>query len=329
MEQRPERRVPAPERRTSNSSRSFLIIALLALAALNVLLLYFWYQEKENNKTKDATIAAKTEEVLVTKMKLDSISAQLDAKIAEIQRLGGSVDSLMKVKEQVEQDRVRVRDVNNFDARAFNAKISRYESLLAEKDREIAQLREENGYLTEQNVALNQDNVNLRAEKQELTDSVESYAFKTREVKAQNRELSDKVTVAAALHADNIAVMGVNAKGKEQSGGRYKAKRLDKVKVAFKLSPNPLTQQNAKDIYLRILDPAGAVVSDMATGSGEFTYANKDMIYTAMQRIDYNDTGQQVTFLYGRGGQRFNPGRHTVEIYSEGFRIGQSEFTVR
>ena len=80
MEQRTDKR---------NNSRNILLVALLALAALNVLLLYFWFKEKENNKTKDATIAAKTEEVLVTKMKLDSISAQLDQKIAEIQQLGG------------------------------------------------------------------------------------------------------------------------------------------------------------------------------------------------------------------------------------------------
>ncbi|MBO0952776.1 hypothetical protein [Fibrella forsythiae] len=318
-----------PEKRNDNSSRSFLIIALLALAALNVLLLYFWYQEKENNKTKDATIAAKTEEVLVTKMKLDSISAQLDAKIAEIQQLGGSVDSLLKVKEQIEKDKIRVRDVNNFDARAFNQKIRNYESLLAEKDQEIARLREENGILTEQNTALASENTNLRSEKQELSDTIVSYAAKTREVKAQNRELSDKVTVAAALHADDIAVTALNTRGKEQDGGSYKAKRLDKIKVSFRLSPNPLTQQNAKDIYLRILDPSGAVISDMATGSGEFTYANKEMIYTSMQRIDYNNTGQQIAFIYGRGGQRFNEGRHTVEIYSEGFRIGQGEFTVK
>lgn len=318
-----------PEKRTTNSSRSFLIIALLALAALNVLLLYFWYQEKENNKTKDATIAAKTEEVLVTKMKLDSISAQLDAKIAEIQQLGGSVDSLLKVKEQIEKDKIRVRDVNNFDARAFNQKIRRYESLLVEKDQEIARLREENGILTEQNTALTSENVNLKSEKQELTDTVVSYAYKAREVKAQNRELTDKVTIAAALHAEDIAVTALNAKGKEQDGGSYKARRLDKVKVSFRLSPNPLTQPNAKDIYLRILDPSGAVVSDMATGSGEFTYANKEMVYTAMQRIDYNNSGQQIAFIYGRGGQRFNEGRHTIEIYSEGFRIGQGEFTVK
>ncbi|MEZ0486916.1 hypothetical protein [Fibrella aquatica] len=318
-----------PEKRNDNSSRSFLIIALLALAALNVLLLYFWYQEKENNKTKDATIAAKTEEVLVTRMKLDSISAQLDAKIAEIQQLGGSVDSLLKVKEQIEKDKIQVRNVNSFNARAFNEKISRYENLLAEKDQEIARLREENGILTEQNTALSSENLNLRSEKQELSDTVVSFAAKAREVQARNRELSDKVTIAAALHADDIAVTALNTRGKEQDGGKYKAKRLDKIKISFKLSPNPLTQQNAKDIYLRILDPSGAVVADMATGSGEFTYASKEMIYTAMQRIDYTNTGQQIAFIYGRGGQRFNEGRHTIEIYAEGFRIGQGEFTVK
>ena len=53
------------------------------------------------------------------------------------------------------------------------------------------------------------------------------------------------------------------------------------------------------------------------------------MIYTAMQRINFDNSRQQVNFLYGRGSQRFNPGRHAVEIYSEGFRIGEGEFVVR
>ena len=109
----------------------------------------------------------------------------------------------------------------------------------------------------------------------------------------------------------------------------YKAKKIDKVKVSFRLAPNGLAQQNEKEIYMRILDPSGAVLSDMATGSGEFTYAGEGMIYTAMQRINFDNSRQQVNFVYGRGNQRFNPGRHAIEIYSEGFRIGEGEFTVR
>ena len=80
---------------------------------------------------------------------------------------------------------------------------------------------------------------------------------------------------------------------------------------------------------MRILDPSGAVVSDLATGSGEFTYGGQGMIYTAMQRFNFDNSRQQVDFVYGRGGQRFNQGKHTIEIYCEGFRIGEGEFTVK
>ncbi len=312
---------PRPQPR--NNSRSYLVVALLILAALNLLQLYFYYDERQTNKTQETVIAAKTEEVLATKTKLDSISAQLDAKIAEIQQLGGSVDSLLKVREQLEVDKRSLRNVNSFDSKKYEQKIRSYEALLAQKDREIARLKEENGILSEQNETLAQENAGLKAERQTLSDSVVA-------VSSQNKELAEKVSIAAALRAEPISVIAINARGKERTtSNSYKAKKLDKVKVTFRLAPNGLAQQNEKEIYMRILDPSGAVVADMATGSGEFTYNGQGTIYTAMQRINFDNSRQQVDFVYGRGSQRFNPGHHTVEIYSEGFRIGEGDFTVK
>ena len=311
-----------PRPQPKNNSRSYLLAALLILAALNVLLLYFYYQERQDNKTKDATIAVKTEEVLLAKTKLDSISAQLDAKIAEIQKLGGSVDSLMKVKEQLEKDKRELRNVSAFDSKKYNQKIRNYESLLAEKDAEIARLKEENGILTVRNDSLSQENTSLKTERQSLSDSVTV-------VSSKNKELAEKVTIAAALRAETITVDAINKRGKEKDGGSYKAKRIDKIKVSVRLAPNGLAKQEEKTLYMRILDPSGAVISDMATGSGEFTYNDQGMIYTAMQRFTFDNSRQQVDFIYGRGSQRFNEGRHTIEIYCEGFRIGEGEFTVK
>ena len=311
-----------PRPQSTNNSRSYLLAALLILAALNVLLLYFYYQERQDNKTKDATIAAKTEEVLIAKTKLDSISAQLDAKIAEIQKLGGSIDSLMKVKIQLEKDKRELRNVSSFDSKKYNQKIRNYESLLAQKDEEIARLKEENGILTVRNDSLSQENNSLKTERQSLSDSVVSVASK-------NKELEEKVSIAAALRAETISVNAINARGKEKDGGSYKAKKIDKIHVAVRLAPNGLAKQEEKTVYMRILDPSGAVVSDMATGSGEFTYNNQGMIYTAKQNFTFDNSRQQVDFVYGRGGQRFNEGKHTIEIYCEGFRIGEGEFTVK
>lgn len=311
---------PRPQAR--NNSRSYLLAALLILAALNVLLLYFWYQERQDNKTKDATIAVKTEEVLATKTKLDSISAQLDAKIAEIQQLGGSVDSLLRVKEQLEVDKRELRNVGSFDNKKYEQKIRNYEVLLAQKDQEIARLKEENGVLAQQNEVLAQENSGLKAERQTLSDSVVAVA-------AKNQELAEKVTIAAALRAESVTVNAINSRGKERDGGSYKARRIDKVRVSIKLAPNGLAKQDEKDLYLRILDPSGAVMADMATGSGEFTYNAQTMIYTAMQRFTFTNNRQQVDFIYGRGGQRFAEGTYAIEVYCEGFRIGDGEFTVR
>ncbi|QMW06900.1 hypothetical protein [Spirosoma foliorum] len=311
-----------PRPQPNNNSRSYLLAALLILAALNVLLLYFYYQERQDNKTKDATIAAKTEEVLVAKTKLDSISAQLDAKIAEIQQLGGSIDSLMKVKAQLEVDKRELKNVGTFDSKKYDQKIRNYQTILAQKDQEIARLKEENGVLTQQNANLNQENSGLKAERQTLSDSVVA-------VTSKNKELEEKVTIAAALRAEAVTVNGVNAKGKETDGGTYKAKRTDKVHVSVLLAPNGLAKQDEKVLYMRILDPNGAVVSDLATGSGEFTYNGQGMIYTAMQRFTFDNSRQRVDYFYGRGGQRFNEGKYTIEIYCEGFRIGEGEFTIK
>ncbi|GAB4043696.1 hypothetical protein GCM10028810_07000 [Spirosoma litoris] len=311
-----------PRPQPNNNSRSYLLAALLILAALNVLLLYFYYQERQDNKTKDATIAAKTEEVLVAKTKLDSISAQLDAKIAEIQQLGGSIDSLMKVKAQLEVDKRELKNVGTFDSKKYDQKIRNYQTILAQKDQEIARLKEENGVLTQQNASLNQENSGLKAERQTLSDSVVA-------VTSKNKELEEKVTIAAALRAEAVTVNGVNAKGKETDGGTYKAKKVDKVHVSVLLAPNGLAKQDEKVLYMRILDPNGAVVSDLATGSGEFTYNGQGMIYTAMQRFTFDNSRQRIDYYYGRGGQRFNEGKYTIEIYCEGFRIGEGEFTIK
>jgi regulator of replication initiation timing len=312
---------PRPAR--PNNSRNYLLAALLILAALNVLLLYFYYQERETNKTKDATIAVKTEEVLATKTKLDSISNQLDLKIAEIQKLGGSVDSLIAIRQELEMDKKSLRNnVGTFDTSKYDAKIKRYEALLTEKDKELVRLREENGILTQENTNLAQENTGLKTDKQVLADSVREYS-------TQNRELAEKVTIASALRAEGVTVNALNSRGKEDDGGRYKAKRIDKIRVTFTLAPNAVARQNEKDVYMRIVDPSGAVIFDMATGSGEFTSGGQNMIYTSAQRIQFDNSGQRVDFIYGRGGQRFPEGKHVIELYSEGFKIGQGEFTVR
>lgn len=302
--------------------KTLLWAALAVLALLNIVLLYFFYQERQENHSKDTIIAAKTEEVLFTKTKLDSISAQLDAKIAEIQQLGGSVDSLVSLKQQLEKDKQSLKDLNTYSAKKYEDKIRSYEAVLNQKDRDIAQLKEELGIVTAKNDELTQAVSGLQGERAALADSVTTYAV-------QNRELNEKVTIASALRAENITVNAMTSKGKERDGGSYKARRIDKLKVSFVLGSNAIARQDRKEVYLRILDPNGAVLSDMATGSGAFIYNGREMIYSSKEAINFDNTRQSLNIMYGRGGVPFKDGTYAVELYSEGFKIGQGDFTVK
>ncbi|RDB03370.1 hypothetical protein [Runella aurantiaca] len=309
--------------------KSLLLAALAILALLNVVLIYFFYKEREKNKEQETVIAAKTEEVVAAKMKLDSISAQLDAKIAEIQQLGGQVDSLVSLKQQLEKDKAALRNASSaasVDISKYKQKIANYEAILVQKDSDIAKLKEELGIVTAQNQELSSKVTGLEGEKASLQ---RTYEDSVGQLSTKNRELAEKVTIASALKAEKIAVNAVSSKGKERDGGAYRAKRIDKLKVDFDLAANPISPNGEREVYLRILDPEGAVMADMATGSGTFVYSGRETVYTAKQTLNYSNEGSQGSIIYSRGGIPLKKGEHTIELYCQGFRIGSTTFKVR
>ncbi|MBC3783679.1 hypothetical protein [Spirosoma utsteinense] len=298
-----------------------LLAALIIMTGLAGVSSYLYFDQKKVSENQEVTISERVEELSTTRVKLDSISTALDAKIAEVQKLGGDVTELEKMKVQLENDKASLRKGSRISLARYDAKIKQYEAFLVEKDTLIANLQRENVTLATNVKVLDEENTGLKTERQKLTDSVTT-------VVTQNQELSTKVTRAAALKAQNVKVFAVNAKGKVKEDDAYKAKRLDKIKLVYTLLDNPLTREEPKDVYVRVLDPQGAVVSDMANGSGTFSVDGNETIYTTKQTVNYTSNGQNVELLYTRG-IPYKPGKYTVELYAEGFRIGAGEFAIR
>ena len=134
--------------------------------------------------------------------------------------------------------------------------------------------------------------------------------------------------MAAALRARNVKVYAVSSKGKVREGENVKSKRVDKVRVDFILEKNPLTATDNKTIYLRIIDPSGATISDTKTGSGVFQYNGQEQGYTISKDVLYSNNNQDVSIMYDRDAP-FTSGKYTIELYSEGFSIGEGSFSVK
>jgi TolA-binding protein len=302
------------ENRNNNTG---MLIGLILMTVLAAVFGYLYYQERGITTKQETDLEARVTELAASEIKLDSISKQLDAKILEVQGLGGDIEELQKMKESLEKDRTALRKGNA----SMGQKVKEYEAFLTKKDEEIAQLREENQQLISQNETLAQANTELETSRKAVSDSLSG-------VISKNTELESKVSVAAALRARSVKVYAISSKGKVREGEDVKAKRVDKVRVDFILEKNPLTLTDNKTVYMRIIDPSGATISDNATGSGEFDYNGGKQGYTISQDIVYTNNNQDVSILYDKS-TPFPKGKYTVELYSEGFSIGEGSFSVK
>jgi len=310
----------------NKQSIAWAMVVVLGLAT--AMFGYLFTTQKQELTQQESMVVDKARELAVTKTKLDSISTVLDAKIAEVEKLGGDVTELTKMKEQLEKDKSAFARSRRVETSKYLTKIKEYEKFLVEKDEMIAQLKADNERLVASNDSLNTHVGSLTSEREqlvkrqtELTDSVTTFT-------ASNKELSEKVNKAAALKAQNLKVLTVNSRGKIKDREEYKSKKVDKLKLVFNLPENELTAQESKDIYVRVLDPEGAVVADDATGSGEFEINGAPSKFTTRESVAFQNNNQKVEMLYDNTSQ-LRPGKYNVELYAEGYKIGGGNFTIK
>lgn len=304
-----------------------LNITIGALGGILALLAYLFIGSRNETLEVQKLLTTKVEQFAATKQKLDSISTVLDNKIVEVRRLGGSVAELQRIKRQLENDRKILKYDLAFSTQKYNLKIRDYQNFLALNEVDIRKLRTENGSLLSQARALEQEkltilseNEGLKHEKAALAQTVVTYSI-------LNADLKDKVQLASTMKAVNVDVIALAANGKERRGGTYKASRIDRLKISFILPSNPIARPADKDIYVRILDANGAVLSESGIG-GVLWYEGAEIGYSTRQTIAFDNNDQRVDVLFGREAP-YKPGTYTVELYTEGYKIGNARFQVK
>lgn len=296
------------------NKKILLTLFIIALLVLNGVLIYLHFKNKEEIEVAQTEKTQVSEELKGTSAKLDSISNELDIRIAEVTKLGGDVESLVKVKEQLELDKKSLRGANRLSLQKYEEKIRTYEELLVARDKEIERVKKVNDQLFTENTT-------LKTQKNQLNDSIST-------IEQEKKKLSQQVAIASVLKTENLSIRAINAKGKEKEGGEYKARQVDKIKISFNLAENSVAKIESKDIMMRLIEPDGATLYDTGMGGGTFTADGKETYYTARQEILFDNTRQQVSFVYAKG-TPYKEGRHTVELYADGFKIGTGTFVIK
>jgi len=293
------------------NNKAAVAIALLSIVVIvQGIKIYLDYKDKAAVQQElDVT----SENLESTLTRLNEIKTELDDKIQQIEKLGGDVAELEKARAEVEVELKSVRKRNNKAILELKDRVEGYEELLVAKDQELERLQS-------LNKELYSENRNLKTKQNVLSDSINRLA-------KNKDDLQTKVNIASQLKVENVMVAALNSKGKERESP-FRSRQLDKLKVEFNIAENNVAPIEGKKIMIRVIDESGQPIFNVEKGSGTFMLDDREEFYTAAQEILFDNTKQKLTFVYEKGSD-YASGNYTVEIFTDGYKMGTVQFSVK
>ena len=240
-------------------------------------------------------LSGKADSITINNQQLQGALAE---KNSDIQKLRSNIAATLKKKNltaaELAEAQKQIAELQN-----------KVESLYAE----VEKLQAENKQLTASNDQLNTEKKQLTEEKGTLQTDLN----KTKEEKAKVED------VASTLHASNINITAINLRGSKEKE-TTKAKKADYFKVSFDIDENRIAASGGKSLMVCIYHPDGS----LSLSSGSFTDRNgKTVQYTNKVDINYEQGKKQPVSFQWNPGDKFQPGDYKIEIYNNGFKIGQ------
>jgi DNA repair exonuclease SbcCD ATPase subunit len=302
--------IPTAEPKKAGN-KTAIVIALLAIVIIvQSVKIYLDYKDKIDLTEQKVNTE---EELGTTIQRMNEIKLELDQKIAEIQKLGGNVLELEKAKAEIDRELKRSSQRSAKAVKDLKDRVEGYEELLKIKDEEIEKLKSVNKELFTENRT-------LKTKQNVLSDSINRLS-------STKEALASKVAIASQLKAENVSIKALNGKGKERESP-FRNRQLEKLKVEFNLAENNVAPIEGKKIVVRLIDENGQVIFDVAKGSGTFLVDGKEEFYTASQEILFDNTQQKLTYYYEKGSE-YASGTYTIEIYTDGYKMGSAQFMVK
>ena len=281
-----------------------LIILLIALLLTASALAIFYF-----NLRKDAVKQA--EENIRLEYTRDSLEMELNGIIIEYDSMKTENDSI-NVLLEVQQNYIRsliTKEASN------KQKIKDYQA-------ELKTLRDIMKSFVVQIDSLNTKNQILTAENIEIKSRLETTRKEREKLQAEKEQLNSKVELASVLSARDIMAIPLNKNSKE----RDRAKAIEKIRTCCIIRENPIIPAGPKEIYLRIYRPDGFLM----TPSTDNVFETKDgsLIYSAKRELEYENKDIEICIFYQKT-EEFVEGTYSVELYSEGNKIGETTFALK
>jgi len=173
---------------------------------------------------------------------------------------------------------------------------------------------------------LKKQNASLASERDTLKTNLANVNEKASTLEKQNQDLGSKVKVASAIKLASSTITAYKIKGSGKEVEVKRASPAKKIKINFTVASNSIAEKGLHDIYARIIDPTGNLIT--STEVGTFTSDGQDLQYTYKTSIDFKDDGVTYTIDWTNPAE-FQKGTYTVLLYADGSIMGKTSFFLK
>lgn len=312
------------------------ILAIIALLALNVWLLFDRSQKSETIETQAADLAESE------KLKAE-LEKQYYESLSELEEMRGDNEEMNKIIDQQKAELATQKDEisrmirDRKDLTTARGKMKDLEAKVQQYLAELDALREQNALLTQENTRLSGEKSDLESNlQQQIRQNDDLNATRTAlsneksKLENQNKSLSAKVNQASVVPVTSIEVTGykVDEKGKE-SKKRY-ADNIDRLKICFNAGANNVAEAGREKFYIRLVTPTGQTLAVEDMGSGILTTSEGDQVrFSVVKEFDYNKQAVDGSCISWDPGIMLEKGLYQVEVYNKGYLTGTGSFKLK
>lgn len=301
--------VPIIKSRKNSAKIYFFLIALAVLIATNV----YYFIEYKNLGNKVELLGSEKYQL---EAEVDRIEAELNRLIQDNPFISTSLmDNQNEARAQIANLRYRLTagNVSDQEIEVVRFEVQNLRYLVDEYDSDIAKLKKEN-----QKLSLDRDN---------LRNSVNSANEQLDQLNDENLILQGKIETASSLKISGMTINAIQIRSRGRERIETRAKRIDLFRIDFDLVENPLAAKGSHEVYLRIMDPNGNLLT---VDNGTFEANGKNMQYTYKTTIDFINDGKQYSINWKPAEEsNFQKGIYTLVLYSDNYTMGRGSITLK
>ncbi|MBI35245.1 MAG: hypothetical protein CMP67_07775 [Flavobacteriales bacterium] len=262
--------------------------------------------------------------------KAKNLLSSIDISGIDSVALGKDIEEILaKRKESAEKiatlEKQIAQLIEESDGQASN--FEQFKALYAKLKVEVYSLRSDISRLKAKNQALISENAKLKEENQQLGTDLAGANENNARLEGINNDLEGKVAIGKRLQTFEKIAEGVKVRRNGEEKSTNRARRADKIRVAFTIGKNEIADAGNIELFLRVLDPDDRVLSE---NGEEFNYKTEKLTYTSKESINYQNSATDVIIYAEKvGGKNFDEGLYKVQVYTKSDMILVETFSLK